>query len=274
MQPRLKAYANGWYTSERSPDGFRQRARDVLAKGYRALKCDPFGSGHYELDRQQFQLSLDILDALRREVGTDVEILVEGHGRFNPRSAILIARELERLDVPWFEEPVPPENIKALQKVTQGTSIPIATGERFYTRWAFRELFERQACDIVMPDVSHVGGLLEGKKVAAMAETYYVLVAPHNSQGPVATAASVHLCFTLPNFKIHECFDDFADPWVKQAVPGAPSVSDGYFHLPKAPGLGIELDEAIIAEHPYRPGHFDLWSEDWHQRRAKLRTVD
>ncbi len=268
-QPRLKAYANGWYTGERTPEGFCQRVREVLARGYRALKCDPFGPGHYELDRSEWRLSLGIIEALRSEVGPDVEIIVEGHGRFSANTAIRLAKELERFDVTWFEEPVPPENLAALQKVAQSTSVPIATGERFYTRWGYREVLERQACDVIMPDVIHVGGLLETKKVAAMADTYYVVVAPHNSQGPVTTAASVHVSFTLPNFKIHECFDDFADPWVKQAVPGVPSVRDGGFDLPNGPGLGISLDERLIAEHPYRPGHFNLWAEDWHRRQAK-----
>jgi galactonate dehydratase len=133
-------------------------------------------------------------------------------------------------------------------------------------------LLELQACDIIMPDVLHVGGLLETKKVAAMADAYYVTVAPHNSQGPVATAASVHVCFTLPNFKILECFDDFSDPWVKAATPGVPEVRDGHFALPDRPGLGIGLDESVIAQHPYRRGHFNLWAAEWHRRRAVKRT--
>ena len=173
-----------------------------------------------------------------------MEILVEGHGRFSPNTAIRVARELERFEVTWFEEPVPPENLRALQKVAQQTTVPIATGERFYTRWGYRELLELQACDIIMPDVIHVGGLLETKKVAAMADVYYVTVAPHNSQGPVATAASVHVCFTLPNFKILECFDDFTNPWVKQAVPGVPEVRDGVFRVPRRPGTGYPARRA------------------------------
>lgn len=271
VQPRLKAYANGWYTGERTPRDFAERAKTVLARGYRAMKCDPFGPGQYELDRREFALSIDIVATLRETIGPDVEILVEGHGRFSPNQAIRIARELERLDVTWFEEPVPPENLRALQKVAQHTSVPIATGERFFTRWGYRELFELQACDVIMPDVLHVGGLLETKKVAAMADVYYVTVAPHNSQGPVATAASVHVCFTLSNFKILEVFDDFAGPWVKAAVPGVPSVRDGYFELPDAPGLGISLDESVIAAHPHQPGHFNLWATDWQRRQSAPR---
>jgi galactonate dehydratase len=273
VQPRLKAYANGWYTGERTPRDFAERAKTVLARGYRAMKCDPFGPGQYELDRREFSLSIGIVATLRETVGPDVEILVEGHGRFSPNQAIRIARELERLDVTWFEEPVPPENLRALQKVARQTSVPIATGERFFTRWGYRELLELQACDVIMPDVLHVGGLLETKKVAAMADVYYVTVAPHNSQGPVATAASVHVCFTLPNFKILEVFDDFANPWVKAAVPGVPGVRDGYFELPDAPGLGITLDESVIAAHPHQPGHFNLWAADWQQRQSAPRRT-
>jgi galactonate dehydratase len=266
---RLKAYANGWYTVDRTPEQFAAAAARVVQLGYRALKLDPFGAGQYELDHRERMTSIGLLEAVRHAVGDDVEIMVEGHGRFSPMEAVRLAHELNRFFPAWFEEPIPPDNIAGLGEVKRSVSIPIAAGERWYTRFGFREAFERRAVDIIQPDVIHAGGLAETKKIAASAEMYHMLVAPHNSQGPVATAASVHLGFTLSNLKVQECFDDMAEPFILDAVPGAPRVRDGYFHLPEGAGLGIELNEQVIREHPYRFGHFDLWEENWHRRKSK-----
>jgi galactonate dehydratase len=147
----------------------------------------------------------------------------------------------------------------------------VATGERLHTRYEYRELFELQACDIIQMDPTHFGGLLESRKLAAWAESYYVLVAPHNVCGPVGTAAMVHLVAGIPNFKIQEHFNDFADAWVKQAVDVYPEVVDGYFSLSDRPGLGVELNEDFIAEHPRQRTHFNLWAEDWHKRQASAK---
>jgi galactonate dehydratase len=164
---------------------------------------------------------------------------------------------------------VPPENLKALKKVAEAVHLPIATGERIHSRFDCRELFELQACDIVQIDLSHFGGISEARKVSAWAEAYYMLMAPHNVCGPVATAANVHLAACTPNFKILEHFNDFADAWVQGSVDHYPEVVDGYFSLPERPGLGITLNEEFIAEHPRERVHFDLFSEDWHKRQAK-----
>ena len=272
VRDRIKAYANGWYTVERTPHEFNQAAKRVIEKGYRALKLDPFGAGFYELDRAEKSKAVALVEAVRDAVGPDSEILVEMHGRFNPATAVEIARELEPFKPSWIEEPVPPENLAALKKVAEKVSIPVATGERLHTRYDYRTLFELQAADIIQPDITQFGGLLETKKLAAWAEIYYVLVAPHNVGGPVSTAAALHFAASTPNFKIQEHFNDFTESWVKTAAPGNPEVVDGYFALPQGPGLGVKLNLDIVREHPQQRIFFNLFAENWHLRQAPLRS--
>jgi len=268
VREKIKVYANGWYTVERTPQEFHAAATKAIGKGYRALKLDPFGSGFYELDRTEKMRSIALVEAVRDAVGPDVEIMVEMHGRFNPATAIELAHELEAFKPSWIEEPVPPENLAALKKASEKISLPVATGERLHTRYDYRQLFELQAADIIQPDITHFGGLLETKKLAAWAEAYYLLVAPHNVGGPVSTAAALHFAASTPNFKILEHFNDFAEDWVKQAAPGNPEVQDGYFALPQGPGLGVKLDEEVIREHPQQKIFFNLFAENWHRRQA------
>jgi galactonate dehydratase len=271
VRDRIPAYANGWYTVERTPEEFHAAARRVLDKGYRALKLDPFGAGTWELEPEERRHALALVEAVRDAVGPDVAILIEMHGRFTPAEAVSIARELEPSRPAWIEEPVPPENLAALKKVSERVSIPVATGERIHARDEFRELFELQAADVVQPDLTMCGGIAETRRIAAWAEAYYVLVAPHNVGGPVSTAAALHLAATTPNFKIQEHFNDFAESYVKAAAPGNPEVVDGAFALPEGPGLGVTLDEDVVAEHPRQTIHFDLFADDWHLRQARPR---
>jgi galactonate dehydratase len=274
VRDRIKAYANGWYTVERTPEEFHAAATRVVEHGYRALKLDPFGAGTYELEPHERMHALALVEAVRDAVGPEVEILIEMHGRFTPAAAIAISRELERFDPSWIEEPVPPENLSALAKVAERVNIPVATGERIHSRHEFRELFELQAADVIQPDLTMCGGIAETRKLAATAETYYVLVAPHNVGGPVSTAAALHLAACTPNFKIQEHFNDFTEAYVKYAAPGNPEVVDGSFALPDGPGLGVELNEDVIEEHPRREIHFDLFRDDWHLRIADTERIE
>lgn len=277
VRDKIKAYANGWYTVERTPEEFHRAAKVVVEKGYRALKFDPFGAGFYELERSEKNHVIGLVEAVRDAVGPDVDILIEMHGRFNPVTAIELANEMARFKPSWVEEPVPPENLAALKKASEGisqTGIPVATGERMHTMYEYRELFELQAADIIQPDITHFGGILNTKKLAAWAETYYMLVAPHNVGGPVSTAAALHLAACTTNFKIQEHFNDFAEAYVKDAAPGLPEVVDGYFALPEGPGLGVTLDEDVLAAHPRQKVHFNLFAEDWHKRDAAKRHAE
>jgi len=269
VRDRIKAYANGWYTVERTPEEFAEAARRAVARGYRALKLDPFGAGYYELELEEKRRVVALVEAVREAVGPDVEILIEMHGRFNPATAIEMARLLEPYRPGWIEEPVPPHNLAALKKVADQVTIPVATGERIHTRYDFRELFELQAADIIQPDITHLGGLLETKKLAAWADAYYILVAPHNVCGPVGTAANLHLAACTTNFKIQEHFNDFAEEFVKAAAPGVPEGVDGFFPLPSGPGLGVHLDHSVLEQHPRRRVFFNLFAENWHRRQAE-----
>ena len=270
VRDRIKAYANGWYTVERTPEEFHAAAAKAVARGYRALKFDPFGPGQWELEPAERRHCVELAAAVRDAVGPDVEILIEMHGRFAPGEAIRIATMLRDagVDPRWIEEPVPPANLRALAQVGAHAGIPIATGERIHDRVEFRELFELGVVDVIQPDIGHIGGLAETRKLAATAETHYTLVAPHNVGGPVLTAANLHLAACTPNFTIQEHFNDFADEHVKSAAPGCPPVVDGYFALPTAPGLGVELDVDFVAEHPSTGAFFDLYQEGWERREG------
>ncbi|MDA2929289.1 mandelate racemase/muconate lactonizing enzyme family protein [Acidobacteria bacterium AH-259-O06] len=271
VRSKVKAYANGWYGVERTPEEFHAAAKLVLEKGYRALKFDPFGASVCDLERAEKNRVIGLVEAVRDAVGPDVDIFIEMHGRFNPVAAVAIVRELAPSKPGWVEEPVPPENLKALKKAADAITplgIPVAVGERLNTLHEYRELFELQAADIIQPDVTHFGGLLHAKKLAGWAEAYHVLVAPHNVGGPASTAAALHLAACTPNFKIQEYFNDFTEAYVKDAATGVPEVVDGYFSLPQGPGLGVTLNEDVIREHPRQKVHFNLFAEDWHKRKA------
>jgi galactonate dehydratase len=269
VRDRIRAYANGWYRVERTPEQFHAAARAVVAKGYTALKFDPFGPGYYEIDVAERRRVVALVEAVRDAIGPDVEILLEMHGRFSPVQAVQIVKLLEPYGLGWIEEPVPPENLAALRSVReQLPGVTIATGERIHARHEFRELFELRAADVVQFDVTHIGGLLESKKLAAQADVHYVTIAPHNVGGQISTAANLHLAACTTNFRVQEYFNDFADPWVKDTAPGCPPVVDGYFALPTAPGLGVELDEAVCAAHPVGTTHFNLFAEGWEKREG------
>jgi galactonate dehydratase len=267
VRGRVKAYANGWYTVERTPSEFHAAARRVVERGYEALKLDPFGSGTMELEPHEQRQAIELVEAVRDAIGPSADLMIEMHGRFTPATAIGLARELEPYRPAWIEEPVPPGNARSMARVSRRVNVPVAAGERIHVRHEFRELFELDAIDIVQPDVSQCGGILETVMIAAWAESYDVLVAPHNVGGPVSTAAALHVAARTRNFKVLEHFNDFADEFVKAAAPGNPEVVDGFFAIPDQPGLGVTLDEAFVAEHSERAPHFDLFREDWHLRR-------
>jgi galactonate dehydratase len=269
VRDRIKAYANGWYTVERTPEAFHAAALRVVDAGYVALKLDPFGAGSLELDHAETMRSVGLVEAVRDAIGPDAELLVEMHGRFAPATAIRLAHLVRPFRPGWIEEPCPPANPKALAKVAAHVDLPIATGERIHDRLEFRELFELQVADVIQPDISHIGGIGEARKLAATAESHYVLVAPHNVGGPVLTAANLHLAACTPNFTIQEHFNDFADAAIKKVAPGLPEVVDGYFALPQAPGLGVQLDLDAVAEFPRQRANFDLFADDWQLREPR-----
>ena len=226
-------------------------ALQVVGKGYTAVKvvCVPYSeplmSASYV---KQFRLAIE---RLRLAVGDSIDIMIDFHGRTYPAMAIEYINAVAEFNPFFCEEPVPPENVAALREVRRAVRVPIATGERLVTRHQFREVFEQQACHVIQPDLCHCGGLLEGKKIAAMAEAYYMGVAPHNPLGPVANAAALHFALSTPNFLIQE--DMLADvPWRWDVVRHSLQTQDGYWQKTEAPGLGVEVNEAEAARHPFQ----------------------
>ncbi|MBB2914515.1 galactonate dehydratase [Streptosporangium becharense] len=261
---RVRVYANGWYTGERDPAEFAARAKDVVARGYTALKFDPFGAGLGELSRAELRRSIDIVAAVREAV--DVDIFIEGHARFAMPTAVRLLRELEPYDVGWFEEPLPWTHIERYAELRRRAPMPISGGEHFHNRYEYARLFATGAVDIIQPDLSMAGGFTEVRKLAAQAEVHAMLVAPHNSNSPVCTTASVHAVLGMPNFTILETFDGMLEEHVFAAVRGALPVVDGHIGLPTEPGLGIELIDEVFAEHPPSHRFWNMFAEGWEKR--------
>ena len=245
IRDSLKAYANGWSGRSEEPGKIAESAMAAIGQGYRALKWDPFGPVNNIIEPEQLRNSIAQVRAVREAVGPDVELLIEAHGKLNVNNAIRAGRMLEELDPYWLEEPVDPENVDAMAKVAAEINIPIATGERLYTKFGFRELLARQAADIIQPDVCHTGGILETKKIAAMAEAHYVPVAPHNPFGPINTAAAIQVDTCTPNFLIQEMILRHL-PVYRNVLREPLELSEGYLEIPTRPGIGFELNEEFV----------------------------
>lgn len=249
---RVRIYVNGWFAGAKTPKEFGEKAKAAAERGVTAMKWDPFGKNYLEISNKELDTALECIAEVRSAVGDDVDLLIEGHGRFNIATGIKIAKELEQFKPMFFEEPVPPDNIDAIREVREKSPVTIAAGERLYTRWGFRPLFDKHAADFIQPDISHAGGISELKKIAAEAQSRYIAFAPHNPSGPVANAATLQLAAACPNFSILEIM--YSDvPWRKEVTNERLNYSDGYMEIPDKPGLGIEIDENECLKHPYKP---------------------
>jgi galactonate dehydratase len=227
------------------------RAHAVVAKGYTALKVVCVPRSEPLMGAATTRKFARTIEQLRLALGDGVDIMIDFHGRTSPAMAIQYINAIADYNPYFCEEPVPSENVKALAEVRKSVRVPIATGERLVTRHEFREIFEQQACHVIQPDLCHCGGLLEARKIAAMAEVYYMGVAPHNPLGPVANAVALHFGLATPNFLIQE--DMLADvPWRFEVVQHSLKTEAGYWLKPEAAGLGIEVDEAAAAQHPFQ----------------------
>lgn len=241
------------YESQLSADPkvFVDRVLEVIAKGYTAVKVLITPPTETLNSIAAYRYAERMMDALRNAAGESVDIMVDCHGRHAPGNAIEFCRVLAPYRPLFIEEPVPPENVDVMAELRKLSPVPIATGERLVTRFQFRPLFEKQACHVIQPDLCHCGGLAEAKKIAAMAETYYMGVAPHNPLGPVANAAALHFALSTPNFLIQE--DMLADvPWRWDVVRHELETKDGYWLPSDAPGLGVDVDEDAAKKHPFR----------------------
>jgi galactonate dehydratase len=251
VRDRMRVYANGWPDGAQGPEGYAQRAAEVAALGYTCLKFYPF-SGAQVITPERIEQGVETVRAVRAAVGPHCEIGIDVRARLNIWSARRVAFKLEPYDVAWIEEPILYDNVEAMAALARQMRIPVATGEQLYTRWEFRALLEQNAVSIVQPDICHAGGISELKKIAAMAECYTVTVAPHNSNGPLSTIASLHLDMCIPNAFMQEVFLNFL-PRYNEVLTQPIEIVDGHCTPPDGPGWGVDLREDVLAKYPPVP---------------------
>jgi galactonate dehydratase len=260
VRDRVPLYANGWFVGERpsahGPQGgaegerewYASSAKIVVERGFRCLKIYPF-NGEQVITPERIVRGIGLVKAVREAVGPDIEIAIDVRARLNPWSASRVTPLLEPLDIAWLEEPILYDNANAMAEFARSTRIPVATGEQLYNRWEFRDLLEQNAVKIIQPDICHAGGMSELKKIAAMADAYYVTLAPHNSNGPISTIASLHLDMSIPNVHRQELFLNSL-PYYQEVLTNPLIIEEGYGTPPAGPGWGPELDEAVLAKYP------------------------
>ncbi len=268
VHEKLRSYTYLYPEADEDADSFyadpvrsAERAADYVAQGFSAIKFDP--AGPYTIyDPHQPRLddierSVSFVKAIRQAVGTKADLLFGTHGQFTTSGAIRLAKRLEPYDPLWFEEPVPPENPREMARVASQTSIPIATGERLTTKYEFARVLENQAASILQLALGRVGGILEAKKIAGMAETYYAQIAPHLYCGPIEGAANIQISACSPNFLILEGIEKW-DNFHAEILKNPITWENGYVIPPTGPGLGVELDEDVALAHPYEGNNLHL----------------
>jgi len=249
---RVRVYADGFFRGAEYVAGeYAAKAVEAAEMGFTALKMDvddPIPSGHSingVLVGADLRLTAEMVRSVREAVGIEVDLCIDGHGAFDLPSALRLAQALRDYDLMWIEDPVSMDNLKAMARVALESETPICTGELLETRFAFRELLERQAADIIMPDLARTGGIMELKRIAAAAETYHVPLAPHNMVGPVCTLASAHVCAATANFMILET--QLGDvPWIDDLLDEPVRIEDGHIVLSDRPGLGDRLNHDTV----------------------------
>lgn len=250
---RIRIYANGWSRGVKSPEEMGQRALEVVEMGFSAIKFYPF------LNQENEDQALEHVRAVREAVGSDVDILIDVWRLPDPGQAIRVAKRLEEFRVFWYEEPVPSENIDVLAEVRRHVNLPVVTGECLYTKFDFRQVLEKQAADILNPDVASCGGILALRDIAAMAEPYYITVSPHNfNSTTIALAATVQVSAIISNFLITEYFVNFAEAG-KDISQTSLKIENGFIRIPSTPGLGLELDESSLQRYTFQEFPLRKW---------------
>lgn len=258
----IPAYANGWLDVDGGSPDLVGSAHKVVEAGYRGMKFDPFWELGRDPDLADLRRGIEAIAVVRDVVGPDIKIMIDGHGRFSVGTASQLAHALAELGVYWFEEPVDPENYAALGEVARPAGLRIAVGERCYSRYQVPMLISAGRPHVLQPDPIQVGGLLEAKKIAAIADSHYLPVSFHSPFGPVATAAILQLNAATTNIVSQESFSAFDAPWRSTLIRNCPMPSHGSYVVSDLPGLGgIELNEDVVREHPYRDEAIQsMWS--------------
>ena len=249
MRTNIRLYSNGWYNDCVTPEQFGERAKEYKRMGYTALKFDPFGNYYDYIDEKGLQLAYDRVKSVSEHTDRNVELLIEHHGRFNPNSAIMIARKLGEFDPLFMEEPIHPENLDGLKKYRAATDVRVAVGERILTKEQAAYLLANNLADFVQPDITNVGGVTQGRKIVAIAEAFGVEVAFHNAFGPIQNAVTLQIDAAIPNFLIQESFYDCFPAWKKNLVRDQCKIENGHAAVSTKPGLGVEIDERVLEEH-------------------------
>ena len=246
---KIRLYLNGWYNDCVTPAQFAKRAEQFTKKGYTGLKFDPFGNCYDWIDQKGLTLAYERVNAVRDATGKKVDLMIEHHGRFNPNSAIMIAKKLREFDPLFMEEPVHPENLEGLRKYRDATDVRVAIGERILTKEQVVYVLSNDLTDFLQPDITNIGGVTQARKVTAIAEAYGVEVTFHNAFGPIQNAVTIQLDAAIPNFLIQESFYDVFPEWKRQLVMDEPKIENGYAAVPKKPGLGVEVNEKVLERH-------------------------
>ena len=243
------------------PDRSADAAAACVAQGFTAVKFDPAGAYSIydprQLDLPSLERSALFCKRIREAVGDKADLLFGTHGQMTAAGAIRLARRLEPYDPLWFEEPTPPEMPEEMAKVARGTTIPVATGERLTTKYEFARVLQHGAAAILQMNLGRVGGLLEAKKIAALAEVHYAQIAPHLYCGPVVGAANIQIAACSPNFLIQESIQTWGG-FHAEILKTPIRWEEGYIVPPEAPGLGVELDEEVALAHPYEGNELHL----------------
>ncbi len=243
VRDRIRLYA---HVGGQDVEAYARSARGALERGFTAVKTSLFGAVRFVENAAFVGRCVERMAALREAVGPEVDVGIDFHGRVGPAMAVQLIRELEPFRPMFVEEPCLPENVDAMARIARSTSVPIATGERLFTKWAFREVLQKGAASILQPDLSHAGGIFEVRKIAAMAEAHYAALAPHCPLGPISLAAGLQLDACTPNFLCQEQVS-LGEGYLKEPFV----VADGYVEVPEGPGLGIEVDEEALRARAY-----------------------
>ncbi|MCW5849278.1 MAG: mandelate racemase/muconate lactonizing enzyme family protein [Anaerolineae bacterium] len=254
FRDRIRLYNDCHAGEVETPAAYVEKAKGVEARGFSALKfdIDPLPSRRDRYNRcisnDDIAYYVDVVTAVRQSLDRNTDLAIDAHWAYAPVDILKIAYAFEALNLLWLEDPIPPENVAALATVKAATRTPICTGENFYTRFGFRELIQSQAADIISPDLAKAGGLLEGRRIADLADMYYIPLAPHNIGSPIETVATCHVCAAVPNFLVLE-FHHLDHPVWDGLINEGPLIQDGHITVPDRPGLGVTVNEDFIRHH-------------------------